>query len=61
MRSRASRFRQSDLTRALRGAAKAGMLVERVEIEASGRIVIFSGVPGSGGAPLNPWDEELSR
>lgn len=61
MRSRASRFRQSDLTRALRGAEKAGMHVERVEIEAGGRIVIFSGSPGSRGGPFNPWDEELGR
>ena len=61
MPGRASRFRQSDLTRALRGAEKGGLCVERVEIEASGKIVIFSGLAASCRGPSNPWDEELSR
>lgn len=61
MRPRASAFRQSDLNRALRGAVNAGMWVERVEIEASGKKVIFSGAPVARGSPLNPWDEELSQ
>ena len=37
------------------------MCVDRVEIEASGKIVIFSGSALSRGGPPNPWDEELSR
>ena len=61
MPSRASRFRQSDLTRALRGAKRGGMCVERVEIEASGKIVIFSGSVPSPRSRSNPWDEELSQ
>ncbi|PSJ36231.1 hypothetical protein C7I55_27300 [Sphingomonas deserti] len=61
MSRRALRFRQSDLTRAVRGAEKAGLRIERIEIETSGKIVIFSGsVTGKRGPP-NPWDEELSR
>lgn len=56
-----ARFRQSDLTRALRGVEKGGMCVARIEIEASGKIVIFSGSALSCRSPSNPWDEELSR
>jgi hypothetical protein len=37
------------------------MRVERVEIEASGKIVIFSGLAVPGRGPFNPWDEELNR
>ena len=61
MPGRGFRFRQSDLTRALRGVEKGGMRVERVEIEASGKIVIFSGLAVSARGPFNPWDEELNR
>jgi hypothetical protein len=61
MPSRVPRFRSSDLTRALRGVEKGGMGVDRIEIEASGKIVIFSGSALSGRSPRNPWDEELGR
>jgi hypothetical protein len=61
MASRASRFSQTDLTRALRGAEKAGMMIQRVEIETTGKIVIFGGTPAAGQRSANPWDEELSR
>lgn len=61
MSTRGSRFRQSDVTRALRGAEKAGVRVERIEVEVSGRIVIFSGAPGACRHPVNLWDEELGR
>jgi hypothetical protein len=52
-------FKQSDLTRALRGAEKGGMRVERVEIDASGKMVIFFGFPPARRELLNPWDQEL--
>jgi DNA-binding MarR family transcriptional regulator len=35
-------FKQSDVTRALKATVKAGIAVERVEIDKDGRIVIVS-------------------
>lgn len=35
-------FKQSDLTRALKGARAAGMKVDRVEIDPNGKIVMLS-------------------
>jgi hypothetical protein len=61
MPSRRSSFRQSDVTRALRGAEKGGMRVERVEIGPDGKIMMFSGSSASSCTPSNPWDEELGR
>jgi excisionase family DNA binding protein len=40
MSRRRSTFSQADVTRASRGAAKAGLAVRRVEIDATGKIVI---------------------
>lgn len=60
MRSRVSGFRQSDVTKALRGAEKGGMRVARVEIEVGGKIVIHGATGTEQGQP-NPWDEELGR
>lgn len=40
--SSAARFRQEDVTRAVKGCEKAGMRVGRVEIAPDGRIVISS-------------------
>jgi hypothetical protein len=40
------RFKQSDVTKAVRAAVKAGMSVGRVEMSADGRIVIVAGKPG---------------
>jgi hypothetical protein len=39
----AQRFTQSDITRAPKGAADAGLNVQRVEIERDGKIVVFTG------------------
>jgi hypothetical protein len=61
MRSRASKFTQADVARAIRGAEKGGVRIERVEIEANGKIVIFNERPAGGRGSTNPWDEELSR
>ena len=36
-------FKQRDLTRALRAAAKAGQPVQRFEIDREGKIVVFVG------------------
>ena len=55
----AQTFTQSKVTRALRGAVKAGFKVRRVEIDASGNIVLdFDSTKKSDASPVNPgeWD-----
>lgn len=54
-------FRQSDLTRALKGAQAAGLSVARVEVDASGKLVVVIGEPAKAaeGQPTNEWDEVL--
>ena len=51
------RFKQRDLTRALRAASAAGQPVRRFEIDREGKIVVFVGKPEQreeGGG--NEWD-----
>lgn len=56
--SRPARFRQADLTRAVKGARASGLPVQRVEIDPNGKIVIlFGGGPAITGG--NEWDEVL--
>jgi hypothetical protein len=59
-------FRQTDLTRAVKGALAAGIQIARVEIETDGRIVVIPGKPieslepaevHDNGQRSNPWDE----
>jgi hypothetical protein len=58
--ARRTAFKQSDVTRAVKGVAKAGMRVGRVEITPTGNIVIQSeGAPNQAGT-RNPWDDVLS-
>ena len=45
MSRRPSKFRQTDLTRALKGALAAGIEIERVEIDKDGKIVVVAGAP----------------
>lgn len=57
-RSRAT-FRQQDVTRALRGAAAAGVNIARVEIDKAGKIVIVTGTAPDArgdGKEGNEWD-----
>jgi len=42
---RAFAFRQSDISRAIKGAQAAGISVKRIEIDPAGKIVIMSGGP----------------
>jgi hypothetical protein len=56
-----SAFKQSDVTRALRGAAKAGMDVGRVEIAKDGRIVVVPSSMMSVAAPQDELDRELAE
>ena len=50
--------KQIDVTRAVKGAAAAGLAVARVDVDQrTGKIVIFS--DGAAGSAPNPWDEVL--
>jgi hypothetical protein len=58
-------FRQSDVTRALKGVRAAGFGVERVEIGKDGKIVVVPGKPHADAADLgddrNDWDKALGK
>lgn len=54
MTSRAPRFKQADLTRALRAALAAGMKPSGYRIDASGDIIVMLG--GEGVSPVNSFD-----
>jgi hypothetical protein len=51
-------FRQTDLTRALKGARAAGIEISRVEIDRDGRIVVVVAKreKDSGIVEYNEWD-----
>jgi hypothetical protein len=58
-------FRQRDLTRAIRGALAAGLVVERAWIEIDGRIMLGFAAGGAGRPAeteqdCNPWDKALA-
>jgi hypothetical protein len=55
-----ARFKQDDVTRAVKGATAAGMRVGRVEIDPNGRIVVLSESVAPPTA-RNDWDDELRR
>jgi len=55
-----ARVKQSDVTRAVAGAVKAGMRIGRVEIDANGKIVILSETVAPPVA-ANPWDAVLGK
>jgi hypothetical protein len=55
MSRRAQPFTQTDVTRAAKGAVKAGLTVRRVEI-CEGKIVIIAGPPEEPPANENEWD-----
>jgi hypothetical protein len=63
MSTRPSTFRQRDLTRAIKAALAAGMVVERAWVDVDGRIML--GFANGHGQPLeeveegNPWDKAL--
>jgi hypothetical protein len=54
----AARFKESDVTRALKGAKKAGFPVGRAEIDANGTIIIYAAERGMAGKG-NPLDRLL--
>jgi hypothetical protein len=53
----AALFRQTDLTRALKGVARAGIKPARAEIDSAGKIVIVleSGAGDKDTSPLDDW------
>jgi len=57
---RPSKFRQTDLTRALKGARAAGVEIVRFEIDHDGRIIVVAALPtdenGDVGEERNEWD-----
>ncbi len=54
-------FRQDDLTRALKGAAAAGVQVAKIELEPGGKIVIFTGSSQPGESGGNPLDRVFGK
>lgn len=52
------KFRQRELTRAVRAMQAAGLEVERVEIDRDGKIII---VPKGGQPPKTGWEDYLSE
>jgi hypothetical protein len=54
-----SRFRQTDVTRALKAVRAAGYGAARVLIDKTGRIEIATAPEGEGGDSRNSWDEAL--
>lgn len=55
----AQTFRQADLTRALKGAMKGGLSVKRVEIDKTGKIVMFADENDL--LPADDLDRELAE
>jgi hypothetical protein len=53
------KFKQCDVTRALKAVAKAGMTVVRVEIDPDGKIVIGTGIDAMG--QCGELDRELAE
>ena len=49
-------FRQRDLTAAVKAMARAGVEISKIEIDATGKIVIIPGKAGIA-AEHNEWDE----
>jgi hypothetical protein len=51
-------FKQGDVTKAVKGAVKAGVSVSRVEIDKkTGNIILFTGEPPPSAATGNEWDD----
>lgn len=56
--SRASKFRQADVARALKGAQKAKLQIAAVRIEPDGTIIVIPGTPEPvPSSERNPWDD----
>jgi hypothetical protein len=52
-------FRQGDVTRAVRAVRAAGVEVQRVEVDRTGKIIVVTGKPSENPAPdENEWDAD---
>ncbi len=49
-------FKESDLTKAIRGARKAGLAVTRFEVDRNGRITIIIAGKAEAEPDANEWD-----
>ena len=49
------KFKQGDVTKAIKGAVNAGLSVKRIEIQ-EGKIIVFAGRPDDR-AQANEWDD----
>jgi hypothetical protein len=49
-------FRKSDFRRAIQAAESAGMKVGRIEVDKSGKIVLFPSDDAASVAAVNEWD-----
>jgi len=57
-KSRAARFRQVELARAIKGAQKANLNIAAVRVEPDGTILIIPGTPETvPSSKPNPWDD----
>jgi len=56
-----SRFRQRDVTAAIKAVEAAGYPVRYVRISRDGDIEIEIGTPAELPTPINPWDVVLTR
>lgn len=62
--NRRATFREADVSRALKGARKAGLNVARIEIHCDGKIAVIAGAPAPSmghGESQNEWDEVLAN
>jgi hypothetical protein len=56
-----ARFQAADVARALKGAAAAGMPVNRVEVDRDGKIVVVIGKAADHNTEVNEWDAEFNN
>lgn len=54
-------FTQADIVRVLKAARQADVPLRGFEVDRAGKIVVLIGEPQEPGAPVNPWDEVLTR
>lgn len=59
--TRATRFTQADLARALKAFAKAGVSVKGAKIERDGTISVLTGAPDAANDMANPLDRVLNQ
>jgi len=52
----AHKFKQGDVTKAIKAAVNAGLAVKRVEIDRDGKIIVFAG-RSDNQTTTNEWDD----